>query len=116
MKLALLIAAVDPKVGGVLALIFIKALHLQTHHPTPGYLAINLVYSYAAAVLGGWVAAKVAGYRLLEHGIALGLLMLIGGLLFLIHPPEGQPLWYGWVLTLASPPLAVLGAALARRT
>ena len=86
----------------------VKALHLQSGHPTPGYLVANLVYSLLAAVLGGWVAAKIAGYRPLQHGLALGLLMLI-------HPAPGQPLWYAWALTLGSPLMAVLGTKVAQR-
>ena len=99
----------------VLTIACIHGLHLQSGHPTPGYLAINLVYSFAAASLGGWVAARVAGYRRLEHGLALGLLILVIGVLYMIHPATGQPLWHQWTLTLGSPLFAVLGAAFARR-
>jgi len=97
-----------------LTLLCVRLLHLQSGHPTGPYLVLSLALSFAAAVLGGWVAAKVAGYRPLEHGVALGALILVLGVLFLIHPAPGQPLWHQWLLTLGSPFLAVWGASLAR--
>lgn len=98
----------------VLTAACIAALHLRSGHPTNGYLAFNLLYSFAAAVAGGWVAAKVAGTRRIQHGLALAALILVLGLLFMLHPAPGQPAWDQWVLTLLSPLFAVLGAALAR--
>ncbi len=100
----------------VFTVIFVKALHLQSHHPTPGYLVINVAYSFAAALVGGFVTAKLAGYRPVEHGIALGAVILLVGALFLVHPPVGQPVWYGWALTFLAPVWAILGAATQRRT
>ena len=98
-----------------LTVLCVRRMHLQPGHPTLSYLVLSVVFSCAAAVLGGVVTGKVAGPRPLEHGMALGALILALGMVFLIHPAPGQPLWHQWVLTLASPLLAVLGAALARR-
>ena len=44
----------------VLTLIFVKTMGLKSGHPTPGYLAINVIYSFLAAAIGGYVTARIA--------------------------------------------------------
>jgi putative membrane protein (TIGR04086 family) len=91
-------------------LLSVALMHLKTGHPTPGYLVINVVYSLAAAVAGGWVAARLAGYRPVAHGVALALLMLVLSALSLLHPAPSQPFFYQLFLTIV-PPLAAIGGA-----
>jgi hypothetical protein len=93
----------------------VHALHLMSGHPTSGYLILNVVYSLAAAVLGGWLAARLAGFKPLHHGLALAMVLALFGLLSLVKPSTAQP--YNYQLLMAVlPPFAVLaGAALAAR-
>lgn len=68
-----------------------------TAAPTGPYLAVNLGYSFLAAVLGGWVAARIAAHRPLLHAGIVGAVMLLlalGG-----EAPDGRtPAWYGTVI------------------
>lgn len=80
--------------------------------PTPKYLAVNLGYSFAAAVLGGWLAARLAGRAPLGHGMAVGTVMLVLGFVTAALPSDGvqgsQPGWYLYVM----PVLGWIGATL----
>jgi putative membrane protein (TIGR04086 family) len=99
----------------VLTLICVRVLHLKSGHPTPGYLAFNAIYSLAAAILGGYVAARVAGYKPLAHGIALGAVMFVFACLQLLHPAASQPYAYQLLLAVLPPLAAVAGAAFEAR-
>jgi len=99
----------------VLTLLSVKLFHLQSGHPTPAYLVVNVVYSLAAALVAGIVAGKIADRSAVAHGIALAILMLIFGAISFSHHPLGQPLWYQVFLLLAPPLAAIAGSALVRR-
>ena len=99
----------------VLTLIFVASLHVQSGHPTPLYLMLNIVYSAGAAIAGGWVAARVAGYRPIAHGVALALLMFLSSLAALRHPAPGQSIAYQVALAILMPLAAVAGSSLLRR-
>lgn len=73
-------------------------------HLPPAYLAANLAISLAAAVAGGWLAARLAATAPLAHAAALAgvVLVMSVGSMPAAHP--GQPAWYGWAI-------AVVGAA-----
>ena len=81
----------------------------MTAPPTGPYLALNVGYSFAAAVLAGWLAARLAGSRPWVHagGVAgvMAILSLGGG----SSPGVGVPGWYGPALTLLMPVGALLG-------
>lgn len=49
----------------------------MTASPTAACLAVNLAYTFGAAVLGGWVAGLVAKRQELLHGAAMAALMLL---------------------------------------
>lgn len=72
--------------------------------PTPTYLAVNLAYSVGAAVAGGWLAARLAGRAPLGHGMALGTILLVLGLVAAALPSDGtkgsQPGWYLYAVAL----------------
>ena len=97
-------------------LIAVHAMHLKTGNPAPGYLTLNVVYSLAAALLGGWLAARIAGFKPLHHGLALAMILALFSLLSLVKPSAAQP--YNYQLLMAVlPPFAVLaGAAIAARS
>jgi len=77
--------------------------------PTSPYLAFNIAYSFAAAMLAGWLAARLAGSRPLVHAAGVAALMLIlssggGG-----SPDSLAPEWYGPALMVLMPVGALLG-------
>ena len=77
----------------------------MTADPTTPYLAINLAYSFGAAVLGGWVAARIAAHRPFLHAGIVAAVMLVLAVLGDGGPPDaGVPAWYG-------PGVGTLGAA-----
>ncbi|HVS15673.1 MAG TPA: hypothetical protein VMV46_17250 [Thermoanaerobaculia bacterium] len=84
--------------------------------PTAAYALSNLAVSMFGAVLGGFVAGRLAPARPLAHGIALGVLAFAIGAgyqvvrllakLDVAAPPE--PSWY----LLALPAIALVGCSL----
>jgi hypothetical protein len=100
----------------VCTLLSVMIFHLKSGHPTPVYLALNVVYSLGAAVLGGWVAGRIARRSPIGHGIALGVVMLAFSIFQLLHPAPGQPFAYLVFLSIAPPLAAVAGAALCPHT
>ncbi|MDX1676144.1 MAG: hypothetical protein R3314_15220 [Longimicrobiales bacterium] len=86
----------------------------MTAAPTGEYLAVNLTYSFFAAVLGGWVAARIALHRPLLHAGIVGAVMLVlamGG-----EAPDGPiPSWYGTVIGVVGATGALTGGWLRAR-
>jgi hypothetical protein len=71
-----------------------------TTSPPRNYLVANLALSFAAAVAGGWVTARLAPGAPRGHANALAVLVL-----FMAAPPiirgkaqPGQPAWYPQVI------------------
>ena len=60
------------------------------------FLAIKLVYNTAAAVAGGFVAALIAGYRQLGHGIALAVIQTLA-FAWALTQPEVSRWTPGWM-------------------
>lgn len=94
----------------LLTLLSIATLHLNSGHPTPGYLAFNVVYSFLAALGAGFVTAFAAGRQPLHHAAALAALLLAFGIFSYHHYRGQQPLWYQ-LMMIATPPLLVLAGA-----
>ena len=99
----------------VLTIVSMKAFHLQSGHPTPVYLTLNILYSIAAALLGGCVTAKIARRSPIVHGVALALIMLALSLVTFSTSAGGQPLGYRIFVVIALPLAAVAGSALTRQ-
>jgi hypothetical protein len=93
----------------------VKAFHLQSGHPTPLYLAINVAYSLAAAFLGGWICARMAGRSPVIHGAVLAAIMLVLGAFSYQGYKGSQPVWYQLFVILVPPLVAVAGAAMLRK-
>jgi hypothetical protein len=91
-----------------LTLVMVKTMGLQSGHPTPAYLAANLVYSLAASALGGLTTGSIAAERRVRHGY-----ILVMGALSYTHYKGGQPAWYQGTMVVVPPMLAVLGAKVA---
>ena len=83
----------------------------------PGVLAAKLVYNGLGALLGGYVAAAVAGRAPLAHGIVVAVLQLAGllwGMLFSEYK-DTSPTWLWLALAASMTPLIVAGAWLRGR-
>lgn len=88
--------------------------------PTGPYLIANVLYSFLAAVAGGYVAARIASRLPVHHAIALASLVLCMSILSAVYYAARQPRWYQVLLAVMMPPTVVLGgyvraAAMVRR-
>jgi hypothetical protein len=81
--------------------------------PQPGYVFVNLGYSFLAAAAGGYVTAWVAAENPLIHVLALGLVVLALAALSVLQSRGKQPVWYALAL-VAITPLGVLAGGLVR--
>jgi uncharacterized membrane protein len=79
----------------------------------PGnYLLLSVTWTIAAAVLCGYIAARIAGAHEFPHAAAVGLLMI--GMSFLSMRQEGasRPGWYQITIAGCGPISAMIGAAI----
>lgn len=76
------------------------------------YMMANLAYSAAAAMIGGFITAWIAGSREIRHAAALGLLMIAMSFVSMRVNGEQQPGWYEVVIGGLGPIAAMLGAAI----
>lgn len=98
-----------------LTLILVKTMGLKSGNPTPGYLAINVIYSLLAAAIGGFVTAAIARVKPIQHAAALAVFMAIMGVLSYRHYIGMQPLWYQRMMMFLPSLAAIGGAALQSR-
>jgi peptidoglycan/LPS O-acetylase OafA/YrhL len=76
----------------------------------PAYLTANLIVSFAAALVGGFVTARIATRSRRAHVLAFAGLLFVMSLLSTIAGRQpGQPDWYPWVVAL----VGIAGAAVA---
>jgi hypothetical protein len=81
--------------------------------PRPGYVFVNLGYSFLAAAAGGYVAALAAHSNPLILVLALGIVVLLMAALSALQSRGKQPVWYQLALVAISP-LGVLAGGLLR--
>lgn len=81
--------------------------------PKPGYIFVNLGYSFLAAAAGGYVTALLAAANPLYHVLALGIIVLALAALSALQSKGKQPIWYQLTL-LALTPIGVLVGGLVR--
>ena len=81
--------------------------------PKPGYIFVNLGYSFLAAAAGGYVTALLAAANPLYHVLALGIIVLALAALSALQSKGKQPIWYQLTL-LALTPIGVLAGGLVR--
>src|ERR1700755_2296600 len=81
--------------------------------PKPGYIFVNLGYSFLAAAAGGYVTAWIAAHNPLLHLLALAMTVWLLAALSALQQRGQQPVWY--MLTLvALTPLGVLAGGVVR--
>ena len=81
--------------------------------PQPGYIFVNLCYSFLAAAAGGYVTAWAAAANPMVHVLALGIVVLALSALSAMQQRGKQPVWYQLSLVAISP-LGVLAGGLLR--
>lgn len=81
--------------------------------PQPGYIFVNLGYSFLAAAVGGYVTALLAAANPLYHVLALGIIVLALAALTALQSRGKQPIWYQLML-VALTPIGVLAGGLVR--
>ncbi len=81
--------------------------------PQPGYIFVNLGYSFLAAAAGGYVTAWASAANPLVHVLALGIVVLVLSALSVMQSRGKQPIWYQLTL-VAVTPLGVLAGGLVR--
>ena len=79
--------------------------------PQPGYMFVNLGYSFLAAAAGGYVTSWLAQANPLYHVLALAIIVLALAALSAMQFKGKQPIWYQLTLTAISP-LGVLAGGL----
>lgn len=84
-------------------------------HPRAGYIFVNLGYSFAAAIAGGYVTAWIAKGNPLIHALALALVVLLLSALSAIQQRGQQPIWYQLTLIAITPAGVFLGGLLRLR-
>ena len=87
----------------------------QPGQPHLGYVFVNLGYSLAAALLGGYITAWVARGNVLIHIAALALIVLLLGALSALQQRGQQPIWYQLLLVAVMPVGVALGGLLRLR-
>jgi hypothetical protein len=81
--------------------------------PSPGYVFVNLGYSFLAVAAGGYATAWVAGLRPLPNVLALAVAVLALGAISALQARGRQPAW-NQVALLILAPLGVVAGGLVR--
>jgi hypothetical protein len=76
---------------------------------------VNLGYSFAAAMVGGYITAWVSKENPLIHALALALIVLLLAALSALQQRGMQPIWYQLLLVAITPLGVVLGGLLRLR-
>jgi len=83
--------------------------------PRSGYIFVNLGYSLAAAMVGGYVTAWIAQTNQLIHALVLALIVLLLAALSALQQRGQQPVWYQLTLIALTPAGVVIGGFLRLR-
>jgi len=78
-------------------------------NPKPGYVFVNLGYSFLAAAAGGYVTAWIAEHNPLIHVLALAITVLLLAALSALQQRGQQPVWYMLTLVALTPVGALAG-------
>src|SRR5437868_3420366 len=69
--------------------------------PSMRYYASNIALSLVAAMVGGWLTARIASHAIAGHLIALAAVVLVMGFVSAVSPGSSrQPMWYKLVIPL----------------
>ncbi|HUH62932.1 MAG TPA: hypothetical protein VLZ50_08045 [Terracidiphilus sp.] len=101
-------------VGALTALLarFAPQWVAEEGHPRPVYIAINIGYSFAAAIAGGYVTALMPSANPLILVLALAIIVLVLAALSALQARGKQPVWYQLTLVAITPAGVMAGGLL----
>lgn len=107
-------AAMAALIGVVTALLMklVPAWVGTEGQPRAGYIAVNLGYSWIAAIVGGYITASAAENSALVHVLALALIVLLMAALSALQQRGRQPIWYQLLLAAIMPIGVLIGGLL----
>lgn len=83
--------------------------------PSTRYYAMNIALSLVAAAVGGWITTRIALDATTGHLLALGILIVVMGLVSAFGPGNNrQPSWYKLLIPVAGLAGVALSALLTR--
>lgn len=101
----------------LLNIICMLAVPAWRDNVTGTYLAVNILLSILSAACGGWLTAHLVPCHRFQHGLALGLLATVFGILYAMgSQPEADiqqpPEWYRLLLASLALPSVLAGSML----
>ncbi len=115
MRIARSVFAVLVGFGFFLAVIRMLAAFtgsLEAGGAVMNYLLLSVAWTVAAAVLGGYITARVAGAHEFPHVAAVGLMMVAASFVSMRQEGIAQPGWYQTTIAGCGPISAMIGAAI----
>jgi len=76
------------------------------------YLLLSVSWTVAAAVLGGYITALLAGAHEFPHVAAVGMMMVVASFASMRQEGIAQPGWYQTTIAGCGPVSAMIGAAI----
>jgi hypothetical protein len=83
-----------------------------TNAAPSNYLLVSLVWTITAAVLGGYITARLAGSHEFPHAAAVGLLIIAMSFISMRAEGASRPDWYQITIAGCGPISAMIGAAI----
>jgi hypothetical protein len=106
-------------VGFGIFLVFVQMMSAFTgiltagNNPAPGnYLLLSVTWTIAAAVISGYITARIAGAHEFPHAAVVGLLMIGMSVLSMRAEGASQPGWYQIAIGGCGPISVMIGAAI----
>lgn len=81
-------------------------------HMAPANLLVSVVGTIVAGILGGYIAALVAGAHEFPNAAAVGMLMIAMSVLSMRQAGVSKPGWYQITIAGCGPVSALIGAAI----
>jgi uncharacterized membrane protein len=83
-----------------------------TGNAPANYLVLGVVWTIAAAVVAGYVTARIAGAHEFPHAAAVGMLMIVMSFLSMRQEGASTPGWYQIAIAGCGPISAMIGVAI----
>jgi len=83
-----------------------------TGNAPANYLILGVLWTIAAAVLGGYATARIAASHEFPHAAAVGMLMIAMSIVSMRQEGASKPGWYQIAIAGCGPIAAMVGAAI----
>jgi hypothetical protein len=97
---------------GVVGVLLGFGVFLAIVHMLSGSLLVTVASTVAAAILGGYIAARIGGAHEFPYAAAVGMLMIAMGVLSMRQAGVSKPGWYQITIAGCGPISALIGAAI----